>query len=96
MEVDDPEEAGIVSCMTTLIAGEPLFVYPLLHVDFTDTETGATYSVQMDADGAFIHEHGKRFEADLQNWTETALHANGRPIHEDWKDRLTVKNARHG
>lgn len=81
--------------MTTLIAGEPSFVYPLLHVAFTDTETGATYSVQMDADGAFIHEHGTRLEAELRNWTETALHPNGRPIHEDWKDRLTVRNSRH-
>ena len=82
--------------MTTLIAGEPLFVYPLLHVDFTDTDTGATYSVKMDADGGFIHEHGKPFDAALRAWTESALHTSGRPIHEDWKDQLTVRNARHG
>lgn len=81
--------------MTTLIAGEPRFVYPLLHVDFTDTDTGSTYSVQMDANGSFIHEHGRGLDAALQHWTETALRTSGRPIHEDWKEQLTVHNARH-
>jgi hypothetical protein len=82
--------------MTTLIAGEPLFVFPLLHVDFTDTETGSTYSVKLDAHGAFIHDYGKRVEDELRHWSATAVHTNGKPIHEEWVEQLTLRNARHG
>lgn len=81
--------------MTTLIAGEPQFVHPLLHVDFTDTDTNLTYSVRMDADGNFVHAHGKAVSQALEEWSKTAVHPNGRPIHEDWKELLTVRNARH-
>lgn len=82
--------------MATLIAGEPRFVFPFLHVDFTDTDSGASYAVRMDADGNFLHEHGKELEQALLAWTESALHPNGRRVHEDWKDLLTTRNARHG
>jgi hypothetical protein len=81
--------------MTTLIAGEPLFVFPLLHANFTDTDTGATYSVKMDAYGSFIHEYGKSVEEALRHWSATAVHTNGKTIHEDWIEQLTLRNARH-
>jgi hypothetical protein len=83
-----------LTAMTTLIAGEPRFVPPMLHVDFTDTDTNATYSVKMDAEGNFIHDYGEAVSVALEAWERTALHPNGRPIVEDWKDRLVVLSAR--
>jgi hypothetical protein len=81
--------------MTTLIAGEPSFVFPLLHANFTDTDTGSTYSVKMDAYGSFIHDYGKGVEEALRHWSATAVHTNGKTIHEDWVEQLTLRNARH-
>jgi hypothetical protein len=80
----------------TLTPGKPTFSNEMCHATFTDAETGKIYPVSMDENGTFTHSHGLALKTALEDWEDTAKEPNGKPTHEEWKDRLKERNRRRG
>ena len=77
-----------------LTAGKPTFSNGVLHVDFTDRDTGKIYPMTMNEEGTFTPDHGLAVRTALENWEDFTEEPSGKLTHDDWREQLKESNRR--